>query len=61
MAVIDPMIYFNPNVTQFYDMNGLTAALRETTINSNISVKVPSFHNIGNYMCDSLLVSLKNI
>ena len=32
MEVIDPVIYFSPNVTQFYDMNGLTAAFRDARI-----------------------------
>ena len=48
MAVIDPVIYFTPNVTQFYDMNGLTAAFRETTINNNIPIKQPAYQSIGN-------------
>lgn len=50
MAVIDPVIYFTPTVTQFYDMNGLTAAFRETSIsNNNIPVKTPLYHpNLGN-------------
>ena len=42
MAVIDSLVYYSPNVTQFYDMNGLTAALRETSI----SVK-PASYNQG--------------
>ena len=32
MEVIDQVVYYRPNVTQFYDMNGLTAAFRDTSI-----------------------------